>query len=79
MKKILALMLVLVLLMCMAGCNYAAIDPYHYDRAIISLPDGQVVAGAVSSWWDYEGDQLQITIDGVTYLAHAANVTLIAE
>ena len=47
-------------------------------RAMIRLPDGSVVDGAVESWRDFEdGDQLQIKIDGVTYLVHSTNVALI--
>lgn len=30
----------------------------------------------VESWRDYEGDQLQVVIDGVTYLVHSSNVVL---
>ena len=45
-----------------------------------SLPNGDIVEGAVESWRDYDdGDQLQITVDGVTYLLHAANVALMTE
>lgn len=34
------------------------------------------VQGKVDNWTDYEGDQLQITIDGTTYLVHAANAIM---
>ena len=30
----------------------------------------------VDSWNDYEGDQLQVKINGTTYLAHSSNVVL---
>ncbi len=52
---------------------------YTFNRAIVSLPDGSVVEGKVSSWNDYDGDQLQVVIDGTTYLLHASNVVLISE
>lgn len=53
---------------------------YTFDRAIIGLPDGGVVDGKVDSWTDFEdGDQIQVTIDGVTYLTHISNVCLISE
>lgn len=66
--------------MTLTGCNYQVIDlSYEYDRAMISLPDGTVVEGEVQTWRDYEGDQLQVVIDGVTYLTHASRVVLIAE
>lgn len=68
MKKILALLLVLLLLLSLAGCNYTVFDiTYNFDRAIISLPDGELISGEVEAWTDYEGDQLQIVIGGTTY------------
>lgn len=44
--------------------------------AQIKLPDGTIIQGKVDNWTDYEGDQLQITIDGTTYLVHAANAIM---
>ena len=68
------------LLLVLSGCNKQIIDTvFNYNRAIIDLPGGQVVDGKVQSWGDYEGDQLQIKIDGVTYLVHASDAVLIAE
>jgi len=53
---------------------------YRFDRAIISLPNGQIVDGKVSSWLDFDdSDAVQITIDGKTYLTHYTNVCLINE
>lgn len=44
------------------------------------MPDGSVVSGKVSSWRDYEdGDQIQVVIDGVTYLVHSSNIVLMNE
>lgn len=52
----------------------------RFDRAIISLPNGEVIDGKVSSWLDFnDSDAVQITIDGKTYLTHYANVCLIDE
>lgn len=51
---------------------------YSYDYAYIELPNGTVVEGKVDNWCDYEGEQLQVTIDGTTYLCHSENVTLIS-
>lgn len=51
---------------------------YRFDRAIIQLPNGEVVDGKVTSWLDYsDSDCVQVTVDGVTYLTHYANVCLI--
>lgn len=49
---------------------------YCYSWAQIKLPDGTIIEGKVDNWTDYEGDQLQITIDGTTYLVHAANAIM---
>lgn len=58
--------------------NRSLIDTvYNFDSAIIALPNGEVIEGSVDSWHDYEGDQIQVTIDGVTYLCHMEDVTLI--
>jgi len=70
--------------MFLSGCNgynkQIFDTTYRFDRAIISLPDGTIVDGEVQSWTDFEdGDQLQIKIDGVTYLVHSSDVALIAE
>ena len=51
---------------------------YRFNRGIISLPNGEVVEGKVSSWYDYDdSDAVQVTIDGTTYLTHYSNVVLI--
>lgn len=83
MTKRIALVLLLVAMCCgLCACgNYDAWDTvYTYDRAIISLADGSIVTGRVQNWRDYEdGDQIQVKVDGKTYLVHSTNVTLIAE
>lgn len=79
MKKLLAIILAVAIALCLCACNYTLLDTQHYfDSAVIRLPDGEIVSGKVERWADYEGDQLQITIDGITYLVHANNATLIA-
>ena len=83
MKKLIALLLAVILalsVMLLAGCNKQLVDlTYSYEYAIIGLPNGETVEGKVSSWTDYEdGDQLQIRIDGKTYLVHSSNVVLIS-
>lgn len=80
MKKIIALVLVIVMMASLlCGCNKQIFDfTYSYNYAIIELPNGDVLEGKVDSWTDYEdGDQLQIVIDGETYLVHSTNVALI--
>ena len=85
MKKIIAILLVAVVALSMAliatGCNKQLVDlTYSYEYAIIGLPNGETVEGKVSSWTDFEdGDQIQVKIDGKTYLVHSSNVVLISD
>lgn len=69
---------VLVLGMGLTGCNRQIIDTtYSFDHAILKLPDGRVIDGNVQSWRDYEGDSIQVKIDGTTYLVHLSDAVLI--
>jgi len=84
MKKYIAMALVLILAvsaLVLAGCNKQMVDlTYSYEYAIIGLPNGETVEGKVSSWTDFEdGDQIQVKIDGKTYLVHSSNVVLISK
>ena len=82
MKRIAAIaVLLLMLLLVLTGCNKQIIDlNYKFDRAIISLPNGDIIEGNVQSWKDYDdGDQIQVKIDGKTYLVHSANIVLIVD
>ena len=85
MKKALAVLFVIALAgAVMAGCtgNRSFIDTtYSFSRAIVYAPDGTKVAeGKVESWHDYDdSDQLQVKIDGRTYLTAAENVIMVAE
>jgi len=81
MKKTIALLLVLITVLAAAGCNKQVVDlTYSYEYAILSLPNGEVVEGKVSSWTDFEdGDQIQVKISGKTYLVHSSNIVLISE
>lgn len=78
MKKILAICLVIIFTLLCIGCNKQLIDlKYSFNYAIIGLPNGEVVEGKVQSWTDFEdGDQIQVKIDGVTYLVHSSNIAL---
>ena len=80
MKKIGAFLLAVALCVSLAACGYRQLldTTYTYDRAIISLPNGEVVDGKIQSWRDYEdGDQIQVVVDGKTYLVHSSNIVLI--
>lgn len=79
-KKLLVASLVAVMGIGLTGCNKQMIDvTYSYERAIISLPNGEVIDGKVQSWKDYEGDQIQVKINGKQYLVHSSNIVLISE
>lgn len=75
----LALMLATIGLL--AGCNKQVIDlTYSYERAILCLPNGEIIDGKVQSWKDFEdGDQIQVKIDGKQYLVHSEDIVLISE
>ena len=84
MKKVIALLLAVIAVLSvllLTGCNKQMLDlTYSYEYAIIGLPNGEVVEGKVTSWTDYEdGDQLQVKIDGKTYLVHSSTVVLISK
>ena len=85
MKKMIAILLVAAISLGLAsltvGCNKQMVDlTYSYERAILSLPNGEIVEGKVSSWTDFEdGDQIQVRINGKTYLVHSSNVVLISD
>ena len=83
MKKIIAMLLAVIAVLSavlLSGCNKQIMDlTYSYEYAIIGQPNGEVVEGKVSSWTDYEdGDQLQVKINGKTYLVHSSTVVLIS-
>lgn len=81
MKRVVLLIifLVIILVSCTGCYNKQLFDTtYHYDRAIVYLPNGEIVEGRVSSWTDFDdGDSIQVKIDGKMYLTHISNVCLI--
>jgi len=84
MKKIITMLLAVIALLSVlliTGCNKQMVDlTYSYERAILQLPNGEVIEGKVSSWTDFEdGDQIQVKIDGKTYLVHSSNIVLISD
>lgn len=79
MKKFIATLSALIMMVSLTGCgNQQLFDTtYTFNYAIISLPNGEVVEGKVKSWNDYDGEQIQIVIDDVTYLTHSENIVMI--
>jgi hypothetical protein len=79
MKKFLVIFLVLLVVLSMVACNKQIIDTtWSYERAILELPNGDIIEGEVSSWNDYEGDQIQVKIDGKQYLVYSSDIVLIS-
>ena len=78
-KKLLSILLIACFGIALTACNYDLVDTqYNYNYAYIELQDGQIVTGKVESWRDYEdGEQLQVTINGITYLTSSYHCTLI--
>ena len=81
MRKFAAIVSGIILVISLSGCNKQVVDlTYKYDRAIISLPNGEIIDGKVESWMDFEdGDQIQVKIDGKMYLVHSSQIALINE
>lgn len=81
MKKIVALLIIVLVGIFASSCNRQMVDlTYKYDRAIIELPNGEVIEGDVESWRDYaDGDQIQVKINGVQYLVHSSDIVLISD
>ena len=80
-NRILLILLIIILIVLTAFGNRDMFDTeYTFDRAIIKLPNGEIVEGKVELWRDYEdADQLQITIDGKTYFVHSSDAVLIVD
>ena len=85
MKRIFAIFLTADMVMCVvltfSGCDKQIFDTtYNFKTAIISLPNGEIIEGKVDSWKDFEdGDQIQVKINGITYLVHSSNICLMTE
>ena len=76
-KQLVLFVLILLMFLILTSCNVQVIDTqFTFNYAIINTFDGRI-EGEVTSWRDYKnGDQLQVTVDGVTYLTHSSNVIL---
>ena len=81
MKKIIALLLVLLMAWLLCGCNRTVFDTtYTFNYAFVSLPDGSCIDGPIKAWKDWEdSDMMQVTFsDGTIYYTHSSNVVLVA-
>lgn len=69
MKKFIAIFLATVAMVILCGCNRQMVDlTYSYDYAQLKMPNGTIVDGKLDSWRDYDGEQVQVVIDGVLIL-----------
>lgn len=79
-NKVVTVAIAVLFAMMISGCNKQIVDfTYSYEYAVIKMPDGSVLKGRVQSWQDYEGEQLQIVIDGNTYLVNSVNVVMMTQ
>ena len=61
----------------LTACNKQVTDlTYSYSWTQIKMPDGSIVEGKLDSWKDYDGEQIQVTIDGTTYLVSSINLVM---
>ncbi|MDR0904670.1 MAG: hypothetical protein LBN00_00610 [Oscillospiraceae bacterium] len=81
MKKIIAGILLVISLLTLTSCGNKKIfdTTYTFNYAMIKMPDGSILEGRLESWTDYEGEQLQVTIDGNTYLVSSINTVLMVK
>lgn len=78
MKKIVSLIVVSCAALTLGGCNRTLFDTnYTFNKAIITV-GSQTYCYNIKSWRDYEGEQLQITLeDGSVILVSSYNTILI--
>ena len=66
MKKVITILITILLALSLAACSFSGYDfvdtNYHFDRAIIEMPGGEIVEVDITQWTDSEaGEQLTIT------------------
>ena len=79
-KIIMAFAVMLTAMTVFTSCNQGIVDLHlKFERAIIKLPNGDVLDVKIRKWYDYQNsDQIQVvTKDGEVYLVHSANIALI--
>lgn len=74
--------MVIVILISLTGCGNKDFwdSNYTFNKAIIKMPDGNVLELEIETWRDYDGEQIQITDkNGTIYLVSSINCVLIKE
>jgi uncharacterized lipoprotein NlpE involved in copper resistance len=70
-----------IMVLSLTGCgNKQVFDTtYNFNYGYVTLPNGEVIEGKVTSWMDYsESDMVQVVINGKTYLTFSSNVVLVS-
>lgn len=79
MEKIKYLLILIIVMLFITGCNKEIFDTsYSFDKIICNY-DGIKFELNVDSWNDYEGEQLQIKSDDKTYLLSANKCYMIGD
>lgn len=87
MKKIVALVVLVIMLFALCGCEYkignritAGKDVQTFTYAYVNLGGTDIEKGYVTQWRDYDNsDTVQVLINGRYYLTHYTNVVLVAD
>lgn len=86
MKKMLVLILVLALCAitlsaCKVGNRQIGFDTTQtFKYAVIQLGNGELIEGKIDTWRDFkDSEEVQITINGITYLTSYENVIMATE
>ena len=87
MKKVLALLLILVCMLCCTACQVKTgnrivdgVDVQTFNYAYVYCGGNKIVEGYVTQWRDYtNSDTVQVLIDGKYYLTFYSNVVLVAD
>ena len=79
-KIILIIIISVIGLLVLSGCNRQVFDTnYTFDKAITYIGNERIEI-EIEKWRDYEGEQLQIiSKDGTVYLVSSFNTILIKE
>ena len=86
-RRVFALILLFAVLVgfcvLLTSCNQTILYDVKYDWAELRTVSGELIVGPVSKWaHDSAGhgsDVVYVTINGITYMTHACNVTLMTE
>ena len=84
MRRVFALILLFAVVagfgVLLSSCgNYSLFANVQYGWAEIRTAGGDLIAGPVSKWTPDSSGLLFVTINGITYMTHACNVTLMTE